>query len=140
MSELSTKPYLIRAIYEWCCDNGFTPHLAVAVDARTRVPQEFVRDGEIVLSIGFNATRNLVLGNELIQFSARFNGAARDVAIPVAAVIGIYARENGQGFFFPKEESRSVEDSGALPPQPEQPAQQPPSTTPRGKPDLKRVK
>jgi len=100
MPEISTKPYLLRAIYEWCTDNGFTPYLAAKVDAQTRVPREFVKDGEIVLNISFTATSSLKMDNDLIHFSARFGGVARDIAIPVENVVAIYARENGQGMAF----------------------------------------
>ena len=100
MPEVSTKPYFIRAIYEWCSDCGFTPYLSVKVDDRTRVPVEFVKNGEIVLNVSLNATRNLTINNELVQFSARFNGVSREVTIPVDRVQGIFARENGQGAFF----------------------------------------
>jgi stringent starvation protein B len=100
MADVSTKPYFIRAIYEWCSDCGFTPYLSVRVDDRTRVPVEYVKNGEIVLNVSLNATRNLTINNELIQFSARFNGVSREVSIPVDRVQGIFARENGQGAFF----------------------------------------
>ena len=100
MSETSTKPYLLRAIYEWCTDNGYTPHIAVLVDKRTRVPMEFVKNGEIVLNISFSATSGLKMDNEWITFSARFGGVSRDLAIPVDNVAAIYARENGQGMGF----------------------------------------
>ena len=100
MAEVSTKPYFIRAIYEWCSDCGYTPYLSVKVDDRTRVPVEYVKGGEIVLNVSLNATRNLTINNELIQFSARFNGVSREVSIPVDRVQGIFARENGQGAFF----------------------------------------
>ena len=100
MADVSTKPYFIRAIYEWCSDCGFTPYLSVRVDDRTRVPMEYVKNGEIVLNVSLNATRNLTINNELIQFSARFNGVSREVSIPVDRVQGIFARENGQGAFF----------------------------------------
>ena len=103
MSELSTKPYLIRAIYEWCADSSFTPYLSVKVDQNTRVPLEHVKNGEIVLSMSQQATRNLTIGNDVIQFSARFNGVSREIAIPVYAVQGVFARENGRGVFFPAE-------------------------------------
>jgi len=96
----STTPYLIRAICEWCEDNGLTPYVAVKVDANTRVPLEFVRNGEIVLNISADATRNLKIGNDLIQFSARFNGVSREVSVPIIAVAGIFAKENGQGMAF----------------------------------------
>ncbi|PUA16239.1 ClpXP protease specificity-enhancing factor [Glaciimonas sp. PCH181] len=100
MSETSTKPYLLRAIYEWCTDNGFTPYLAAQVDANTRVPQQFVKNGEIVLNISFEATSSLKMDNESVNFSARFGGVAREISVPVDNVIAIYARENGQGMAF----------------------------------------
>ena len=96
----STKPYLLRAIWEWCCDNGFTPYLAVQVDERARVPREFVRDGQIVLNIGPDATNKLQIGNELIEFQARFGGVARELSVPVDRVSAIYSRENGAGMAF----------------------------------------
>ena len=100
MPEVSTKPYLLRAIYEWCTDNGFTPHVAVVVDSRTRVPMQFVKNGEIVLNVSFEATSGLKMENDSISFSARFGGVSRDIMIPVENVIAIYARENGQGMAF----------------------------------------
>ena len=96
----STKPYLIRAIHEWCCDNGYRPYLAVAVDAQTIVPREFVRDGEIVLNVSVDATNRLRLGNDLIEFEARFGGVARQVSIPIGNVSAIYSAENGHGMAF----------------------------------------
>lgn len=100
MSETSTKPYLLRAIYEWCTDNGYTPYLAAMVDANTRVPREFVKNGEIVLNISFGATSGLKMGNDLIGFNARFGGVSREISVPVENVVAIYARENGQGMAF----------------------------------------
>jgi stringent starvation protein B len=97
----STRPYLIRALYEWCTDNGFTPFIAVLVDDTVRVPNEYVKDGEIVLNISFDATSALQLGNEFIEFKGRFGGVARDILVPVSRVLAIYARENGQGMAFP---------------------------------------
>lgn len=97
----STKPYLIRALYEWCTDNGFTPFMAVQVDESVRVPVEFVKDGEIVLNVSFDATSALQLGDEVIEFKGRFGGVARDIRVPVSRVLAIYARENGQGMAFP---------------------------------------
>lgn len=97
----STRPYLIRALHDWCTDNGFTPYLAVYVDDSVRVPIEYVKNGEIVLNVGFEATSGLTLGNEFIEFKARFGGSARDIVVPVGHVIAIYARENGQGMAFP---------------------------------------
>ena len=100
MSETSTKPYLLRALYEWCTDNGYTPYIVVAVDSRTRVPAEFVKNGEIVLNISFDATGNLKMDNDFIHFKARFGGVAREIELPVENVSAIYARENGQGMAF----------------------------------------
>lgn len=100
MSEISTKPYLLRAIYEWCTDNGYTPYLAAAVDTRTLVPREFVKNGEIVLNISFTATSGLKMENDFINFHARFGGVSREISIPVDNVVAIYARENGQGMAF----------------------------------------
>lgn len=97
----STRPYLIRALHDWCTDNGFTPYIAVFVDGSVQVPTEYVKNNEIVLNIGFEATTGLKLGNELIEFKARFGGASRDIMVPVDHVIAIYARENGQGMAFP---------------------------------------
>ena len=96
----STKPYLLRAIWEWCCDNGFTPYIAVQVDTRTRVPREFIRDGQIVLNIGPDASNILNIGNDLIEFQARFGGVARQLSVPVDQVSAIYSRENGAGMAF----------------------------------------
>lgn len=96
----STKPYLIRAIHEWCIDQGFTPYLSVAVDASTRVPREFVKDNEIVLNVGSDATNALSIGNEEICFQARFSGRVFPVVVPIERVAAIYARENGQGMAF----------------------------------------
>jgi stringent starvation protein B len=97
----STRPYLIRALYEWCTDNGFTPYVAVAVDDSVQVPREYVKNNEIVLNISFDATSSLQLGNDFIEFKARFAGSAREIIVPISHVIAIYARENGQGMAFP---------------------------------------
>ncbi|SUA78288.1 Stringent starvation protein B [Pandoraea pnomenusa] len=110
MPETSTKPYLLRALYEWCTDNGYTPYLAVHVDARTRVPREFVKDGEIVLNISFDATSGLQMGNDLIEFSARFGGISQKVEVQVSNVLAIYARENGQGMAFPVDKQATAEE------------------------------
>jgi stringent starvation protein B len=103
MQEIPTKPYLLRALYEWCTDNGYTPHIAVRVDNLTRVPRQFVHNDEIVLNISFEATSQLKIGNEWIEFSARFSGKAHKIEVQVANVLAIYARENGQGMAFPVE-------------------------------------
>jgi stringent starvation protein B len=121
----STRPYLIRALHDWCTDNGFTPYLAVYVDASVLVPVEYVKNNEIVLNVGFEATTSLKLGNELIEFKARFGGVSRDIAVPVDHVIAIYARENGQGMAFPvpTESAAPTGVSGAPAPQQERPIQ-----------------
>jgi stringent starvation protein B len=98
----STRPYLIRALYEWCTDNGLTPYVAVQADDTVQVPREHIKDGEIVLNISFDATSSLELGNEFISFSARFAGKPREIIVPIDRVIAIYARENGQGMAFPR--------------------------------------
>jgi stringent starvation protein B len=114
MQEISTKPYLLRALYEWCTDNGYTPHIAVRVDNQTRVPRQFVRDNEIVLNISFEATSQLQMGNEWVEFSARFSGKSHKIEVPVANILAIYARENGQGMAFPVESTGGeAQDSGA---------------------------
>jgi stringent starvation protein B len=100
MSEQSAKPYLIRAICEWCADNGLTPYLAVKVNAQTRVPTAYVKNGEIVLNISSGATRRLTIDNERVQFTARFNGVSQEVSVPTAAISGIFAKETGYGFAF----------------------------------------
>lgn len=113
----STRPYLVRALHEWCTDNGLTPYVVVAVDERVQVPREYVRDGQIVLNISFDATSGLRLGNDVIAFKARFGGVPREVVIPVEHVIAIYARENGQGMAFPAPEPASApaEPAGGAP-------------------------
>ena len=103
MSKVSTKPYLVRAIYDWCLDQGFTPYIAVAVDERTVVPPGYARDGQIVLNLAPDATNHLVMGNDLITFQARFGGVAHALSLPVSNVLAIYARENGHGMAFEPE-------------------------------------
>ena len=97
----STRPYLLRALHDWCTDNGFTPYVAVSVGPGVTVPMEYVKNNEIVLNVGFEATTGLQLGNEFIEFKARFGGVAREIRVPVDHVVAIYARENGQGMAFP---------------------------------------
>ncbi len=104
----STRPYLIRALHAWCTDNGFTPYIAVQVDRTVQVPMEYVSKNEIVLNVGFDATSNLDLGNEFIQFKARFGGTAREIIVPIDHVVAIYARENGQGMAFPAPDAQPV--------------------------------
>ncbi|MBI5923714.1 MAG: ClpXP protease specificity-enhancing factor [Betaproteobacteria bacterium] len=121
----STKPYLIRAIQEWCLDQGFTPYLAVTVTSRTKVPRDYVKDGQIVLNLGPEATHQLMMGNDFITFSARFNGVAQALSIPIDNISAIYARENGQGMAFEVvaeetgtagDKSASVEEESSVPP------------------------
>ena len=140
MAEVSTKPYFIRAIYEWCSDCGFTPYLSVRVDERTRVPMEYVKNGEIVLNVSLNATRNLTINNELIQFSARFNGDSREVSIPVDRVQGIFARENGQGAFFTVESPVALAAAPAMPVAAVESDAEPPRPPAAGRSRLKLVK
>ena len=113
----STRPYLVRALYEWCTDNGLTPYVAVMVDETVQVPREYVQDGEIVLNISFDATSSLKLGNEFIEFKARFGGKPREIMVPMNRVMAIYARENGQGMAFPVNRAeRVLEPVADLPP------------------------
>jgi len=140
----STKPYLLRAIWEWCCDNGFTPHIAVEVDERTRVPREFVRDGQIVLNLGPSATKKLLIGNDFIDFQARFGGIARELSVPVERVSAIYARENGAGMAFEvdgAEDEAGAEfiDAGVAKPESDEPPPEPPRPE-AGRPWLQRIK
>lgn len=97
----STRPYLIRALYDWCSENGFTPYVAVKVDSSVQVPREYVQGGEIVLNVSMDATSSLKLGNDFIEFKARFGGKPREIMVPIHRVMAIYARENGQGMAFP---------------------------------------
>ena len=116
MSEIqttSTQPYLIRAWFEWCNDNGLTPYLSVRADRTVQVPREFVKDGEIVLNISYDATNALKLGNDYIEFSARFGGIPREIMIPVSRVVAIFARETGQGMGFPPPEDLLDDDAAA---------------------------
>ncbi len=104
-----TRPYLARAIYEWICDNQLTPYLLVdATQPHTMVPEQFIKDGQIVLNIVPHAVHQFQMSNESISFSARFGGVARDIYVPIQAVLGLYARENGQGLFFDPEEYANI--------------------------------
>ena len=105
MSELFTKPYLIRAIYDWCADSGYSTYLAVRVDEHTRVPVAFIKDGEIVLNLSVDAVRNLHMGNDQITCGGRFGGVPHEIVVPITAVIGIFAKETGQGLVFQGQES-----------------------------------
>jgi stringent starvation protein B len=132
MAERSIRPYLIRAIHEWCSDSNLTPYLSVRVDANTRVPAEYVKNGEIVLNVSYDATHKLTIGNEVIQFSARFNGVSRECSVPISAVTGIFARENGQGMSFPRE---PAQENGN-----EAPSEPSPTNGNGGKPKLQIIK
>ncbi len=113
MQEIPTKPYILRALYEWCVDNGYTPHLAVRVDSRAQVPPEYVKNGEITLNIAPTAVHKLQMGNELIEFSARFGGVARQISVPVAGVYALYARETGHGMTFDIEAAKPAAQAEA---------------------------
>ena len=159
MSEISTKPYLLRAIYEWCTDSGYTPYLAVKVDAATTVPMEYVKKGEIILNISYGATSGLKMDNDAITFRARFNGVSRELYIPVQNVLAIYANENGQGMAFevnvtaaemapPSAEEATAPSLSAVPGKQDAPAAEP-SAVPKdddeppkkgGRPTLTRIK
>lgn len=140
--EISTKPYLLRALYEWCVDNGYTPHIAVKVDARAQVPAEYVKDGEITFNISPVAVHKLQMGNERVEFSARFAGVARQISVPVAAVFALYARETGHGMTFdveapnPALAAAAEAEPGAAPPSGPEPTRPRAGTRPR----LRRIK
>jgi stringent starvation protein B len=140
----STRPYLIRALYDWCSENGFTPYVAVKVDASVQVPREYVQGGEIVLNVSMDATSSLKLGNDFIEFKARFGGKPRDIMVPIHRVMAIYARENGQGMAFPVNDDdapaatlSAVTPTEAVMPSDEEPT--PPTPSP-SRPALKRIK
>ena len=134
MSETSTKPYLIRAIYDWCTDNGYTPYLSVQVDANTRVPMSYVKNGEIVLNISMDAVQQLQIANEDISCNGRFGGVAHKIYVPVGAVVGIFAKETGQGLAFQGQESAPDQTGNS---HTDEPPDMPP---PPGKPRLRVVK
>jgi stringent starvation protein B len=152
MKEIPTKPYVLRALFEWCVDNGYTPHLAVKVDSRAQVPPEYVKGGEITLNISPNAVHKLQMGNELIEFSARFGGVARQISVPVTNVYALYARETGHGMTFEVDGGNagakpSVQAKGETEPVSANskppaalPAPTPPTKPSGGKPTLRRIK
>lgn len=133
MKELPTKPYLIRAIVEWCADSGLTPYLAVKVDEQTRVPKAYIKEGEIVINLSPDAVRNLHLGNDNIACSGRFGGVSHAIDIPMVAVIGIFAKETGQGLVFQGNNSAPTSPNLAD-------GDTPPDSTPPTKPRLRVVK
>ena len=150
-NEIATKPYLLRALYEWCVDNGYTPHVAVKVDSKTQVPSEYVKNGEITLNVAPSAVHKLQMGNELIEFSARFAGVARQISVPVASVYAVYARETGHGMTFDvdaaKPATQAVAEAAPAAPKEAPPALPAPANSageppkkPGGKPTLRRVK
>ena len=137
----STKPYLIRAIHEWCCDNNFTPYISVIAGKQARIPREFVRDGKIVLNIGYEATGHLNIANDGITFQARFGGVARDIAVPMGNVAAVYAKENGTGMAFePSSEDLSDEGKDPVPDVTQVSEPEPPAAPPTGRPSLTRIK
>ena len=142
----STRPYLIRALYDWCSDNGFTPYVAVKVDNSVQVPREYVQGGEIVLNVSMDATSSLKLGNDFIEFKARFGGKPREIMVPIHRVMAIYARENGQGMAFPVNEEEaapaalSAVDSPTLASMESEDKPETPSPSSPGRPALKRIK
>jgi stringent starvation protein B len=158
----STRPYLLRALHAWCTENGFTPYVAVHVDESVQVPMEYVDKHEIVLNVGFEATSGLKIGNEFLEFRARFRGVSREISVPIDHVVAIYARENGQGMAFPMPSGAvraEAADGAAATPrglrvastetEPDEPAAAdaaPPDTPPEpthppaGRPSLKRIK
>jgi stringent starvation protein B len=111
----STRPYLLRALHEWCTDNGYTPYVTVLVDETVQVPMEYVKNGEIVLNVSYDATSGMTLGNEFIEFKARFAGKPREIMVPIHRVQAIYARENGQGMAFPTSTSRPSDVTATSP-------------------------
>ncbi len=136
----STRPYLIRALYEWCTDHGFTPYVAVKVNQTVQVPREYVQGGEIVLNISYDATSSLKLGNEFIEFKARFGGQPRDIMVPLDRVMAIYARENGQGMAFPVADEETPSVTLGKTPDAASDDDEPPTPPAAGRPALKRVK
>ena len=151
MAEIPQKAYLLRALFEWCVDNGYTPHVAVKVDSKTQVPAEYVKSGEITLNISPNAVHKLQMGNDLVEFSARFGGVARQISLPIVNIYAIYARETGHGMTFDidgakpsvqaKGESEAVPTTTIKPPTAlPAPAPDPKKPSGGGKPTLRRIK
>lgn len=142
MSTITTKPYLVRAIFEWCTDSGLTPYIIVNVGKHMRVPTEFAKEGRIVLNISHSATRNLTISNDMITFSARFSGRSQDIEVPMDAVASIYARENAQGLSFATEEDGELGDepASAVSQEMEGVPDDDPPAPPRPKPQLRIVK
>jgi stringent starvation protein B len=139
----STRPYLIRALYDWCSENGFTPYVAVKVDNSVQVPREYVQGGEIVLNVSMDATSSLKLGNDFIEFKARFGGKPREIMVPIHRVMAIYARENGQGMAFPvsdEEETPAALSSVDGPSLAITVGEDKPAAPSPGRPALKRIK
>lgn len=139
MNEISTKPYLIRAIYDWCTDNGYTPYLSVQVDANTRVPMAYVKDGGIILNISMEAVQNLQMGNDDITCNGRFGGVAHKLVVPMTAVTGIFAKESGQGLAFQGVDSPLSAPAAIVVPD-DSDGGPPKDTPPPGRPNLRIVK
>lgn len=140
---LSQQPYFLRALYEWCVDSGLTPYLSVRVDHRTRVPQSYVKDGQIVLNVGPSAVRNLNMDNDWVTFSARFGGVSQVIEVPVSNVLAIYARETGEGMGFSSEPAHQQDAQEAAPEtvaQTDDTGDEGPPKPPRGRPQLRVVK
>lgn len=137
---IPTKPYMLRAIHEWCVDNNLTPHLLVAVNSQARVPMAYVKDGEIVLNLSYSATKDLHIDNDAIVFSARFGGVSQNLYVPMSAVKGIFARENGQGMFFDIEAESAAAETKDESKQDVAEASDKPETTKNKKPTLTIVK
>jgi stringent starvation protein B len=150
MAEVPQRPYLLRALFEWCVDNGYTPYIAVKVDSKTQVPAEYVKDGEILLNISPNAVHKLQMGNDMIEFSARFGGVPRQISLPVANIFACYAKETRQGMAFDgdswkpivqmKSESEAVPTTAKPPTALPAPAPDPKKPSGGGKPTLRRIK
>lgn len=136
----STKPYLVRAIHEWCTDNGLTPYIAVSVTETVRVPREHVRNGEIVLNLSMLATDKLVISNDDITFNARFSGRVHDIFVPIDNVAAIYAKETGNGMSFDVPKPLAEVEPASLESSPAAAPQEPPPKPPSGRPHLTRVK
>ncbi|MHA6193212.1 ClpXP protease specificity-enhancing factor [Pseudomonas wadenswilerensis] len=137
----SSRPYLVRALYEWIVDNDCTPHILVNAEyPAVQVPQGFASDGQIVLNISPNAVRGLQMENDAVSFEGRFGGVAHSLYVPTGAILGIYARENGQGMVFELEPPMADDDEGDVEPDDDGPPDggQPPR--PSGRPSLKVVK
>lgn len=114
MISSSTKPYLIRSIYDWCCDSGFTPYISVKVSDNLDVPKQYVRNNEIIFNISVDAVHQLIITNETVSFTARFDGVVKKLEIPVDAVTGIFSKEVNQGISFSSDQNQGQESLNEL--------------------------